>query len=77
MSVELLTDSSGVTLLFDSVTGMPIPTPTFETAEEADDFLRYVEEMAPVDIRTLRIGTLLGLRRLWDEYREQVPDESG
>lgn len=62
-----VTTSEGKAALFDSVTGLPIMTEVFDSADEAEAFMIYTMRIG--DIRRLHPNDLARLRAEWEARR--------
>jgi hypothetical protein len=63
--------TSSEVALFDSVSGMPLPTPVFGSTDEAEAFLIYVmRESSATDPRSLLASEIAALRAEWEARRE-------
>lgn len=73
-----LTADEGKTALFDSVSGWAFG-PVFSDADQAEDFLRYAEQVFGVpdgDVRALDMAALGKLAGLWrEDWQARHPGE--
>jgi hypothetical protein len=70
MGTRITTDE-GMSALFDSVSGFAFG-PTFETAEQAADFLEFIEKTGRPDPRTLNDEELKEVYVRWTQIEESI-----
>jgi hypothetical protein len=67
-----ITTDEGVAAIYDSVTGLPIPTPVFDSSDEAQEFLDFCEDCRFKDPRSMDYDQLQNARRKFHEAQAAV-----
>jgi hypothetical protein len=71
MGTRITTDE-GTTAIYDSVTGLPIQTPVFDSSNEAQDFLNFCADCQFKDPRSMDYDQLQTARRRFHEAQAAV-----